>query len=399
MNPNPPSHPTASRQPPPAPILPGASLGVLGGGQLGRMFCQAAQAMGYRTVVLDPDPLSPAGLIAHLHLRAAYDDAAALSALAQECQAVTTEFENVPALTLETLAVSVPVAPPAEAVAIAQDREIEKQLFVQCGAQTAPYTMVVSVADFLTVQSSHFPAILKTARLGYDGKGQARIASAVDLPAAWQTLGNARCILEKMLPLAYEVSVIVARSADGSMVNLPPQRNIHRDGILAASLAYSEAMPGVISQRAITLAQNIAKHMHYVGVLCVEFFVLQDTKLIVNEIAPRPHNSGHYSINACDVSQFELQIRTLCNLPLIPPRQHSAAIMLNLLGDIWHQHQGTPPFDQILQLPGTHLHLYGKTEAKPGRKMGHITITAPTSAVARQRAQQICQILGLGNVT
>ncbi|MDP2769223.1 MAG: 5-(carboxyamino)imidazole ribonucleotide synthase [Giesbergeria sp.] len=380
------------------PLAPGSTLGVLGGGQLGRMFVHAAQAMGYFTAVLDADPDSPAGLVSHHHIQTGYEDPDGLAQLAALCDAVTTEFENVPAVSLAALAGQLPVAPAARAVAVAQDRAQEKAHFVRCGVLCAPYAVIETAGQLTATPSDLLPGILKTARMGYDGKGQVRVTSAAELAAAWESVGRVPCVLEKMLPLALECSVIVARGRDGHVVNLPVQRNLHRDGILAVTDVYEENMPPALTSQSVVAAKSIATELQYVGVLCVEFFVLQDGSLVVNEIAPRPHNSGHYSQNACDVSQFELQVRTLAGLPLVQPRQHSAAIMLNLLGDLWFAHGDTaqtPPWAEVLALPGVHLHLYGKTLAKHGRKMGHLNITAPTAAVARATALQAAALLGI----
>lgn len=383
---------------PAPPILPGATLGVLGGGQLGRMFVHAAQAMGYFTAVLDPDPQSPAGRVSHHHVQSAYDEPDGLRQLARLCAAVTTEFENVPAVALAALAGQCRVAPAARAVAVAQDRAEEKAHFSACGVPCAPYAVVETAAQLAGVPADLLPGILKTARLGYDGKGQVRVQSACDLAAAWESVGQVPCVLEKMLPLALECSVIVARGADGACVHLPVQRNLHRGGILAVTEVFEGNMPPALTQQALDAAKSIAIELEYVGVLCVEFFVLQDGRLIVNEIAPRPHNSGHYSVDACDVSQFELQVRTLAGLPLAPPRLHSAAVMLNLLGELWFAHGDTPqepPWADLLALPGTHLHLYGKAQARHGRKMGHLTVTASTAAQARATALAAAGLLGL----
>ena len=367
-------------------ILPGATLGVMGGGQLGRMFVQAAQAMGYFTAVLDPDVTSPAGLVSHYHIDTAYLDEQGLAQLMQRSQAITTEFENVPAGALVTLGAHRPVAPGAEAVAVCQDRAKEKAQFRRSGVPCAPFALIDSLERLAALPDDLLPGILKTARLGYDGKGQARVADRAALAAAWTSLGEVPCVLEKMLPLALECSVIVARGADGATVHLPVQRNLHRDGILAVTEVFEQNLPPALAQQAVADAVSIANGLQYVGVLCVEFFVLQDGSLVVNEIAPRPHNSGHYSQNACDVSQFELQVRTMARLPLTQPRQHSAAVMLNLLGDLWFAHGDaaqTPPWAQVMALPGTHLHLYGKRDAKRGRKMGHLNITAAPPEAAR----------------
>ena len=380
-------------------LPPGSTLGVLGGGQLGRMFVHTAQAMGYFTAVLDPDPDSPAGRVSHHHIQTGYQDPEGLARMAQLCDAISTEFENVPAVSLAALAGQCAVAPAARAVSVAQDRALEKAHFVRCGVPCAPHAVIESAAQLPGVSADLLPGILKTARLGYDGKGQVRVQSAAELAAAWEALGRVPCVLEKMLPLQSECSVIVARGADGQTVHLPVQRNLHRDGILAVTEVYTQNLPPALTQQAVGAAISIANGLDYVGVLCVEFFVLQDGSLVVNEIAPRPHNSGHYSQDACDVSQFELQVRTLAGLPLVQPRQHSPAVMLNLLGDLWFA-QGsstprTPPWNAVLALPGAHLHLYGKTQAKHGRKMGHLNITAPTAEAARATALQAAALLGI----
>ncbi len=379
-------------------IAPGATLGVMGGGQLGRMFVHAAQQMGYFTAVLDADADSPAGLVAHHHVRAGYLDEAGLAQLASLSAAITTEFENVPAQALATLAHNRPVAPAAEAVAICQDRAAEKAHFVKCGVACAPHALIETAAELAAIDDTLLPGILKTARLGYDGKGQVRVRTRDELAAAWASLKQAPCVLEKMLPLAYEVSVIVARGADGQVVHFPLQQNLHRDGILAVTQVPSPDLTPAVQQRAIASAEKIASTMNYVGVLCVEFFVLADGSVVANEMAPRPHNSGHYSIDACDVSQFELQVRAMTASPLVAPRLHSPAVMLNILGDLWFREGNEPtepPWDEILALPGAHLHLYGKTSARRGRKMGHLTVTAATATEARAAALRACASLGL----
>ncbi len=388
-----------------ATILPGslqagqqATLGVLGGGQLGRMFVQAAQAMGYFTAVLDPDVTSPAGLISHYHIQTDYLDQAGLAQLTQRCVAVTTEFENVPAGALQTLGAQRLVAPGADAVRIAQDRASEKAHFVRCGVACAPYAVIDSAHALAAVDAALLPGILKTTRLGYDGKGQVRVASRAELQSAWDNLRRVDCVLEKMLSLKAECSVIVARGRDGVMVNLPVQRNQHRDGILAVTEVFDGVLPAALCEQAIAATKAVAEQLQYVGVLCVEFFVLDDDSLVVNEMAPRPHNSGHYSLHACDQSQFELQVRTLAGLPLTQPRQHSPAIMLNLLGELWLT-QGaepvTPPWAQVLAVPGTHLNLYGKLRASKGRKMGHLTVTGASLEQVRARVAEVVGLLGL----
>jgi 5-(carboxyamino)imidazole ribonucleotide synthase len=383
-------------------ILPGsvvngqpATLGVMGGGQLGRMFVHAAQAMGYYTAVLDPDPASPAGRVSHHHIQTDYLDEQGLAQLMQRCAAITTEFENVPAPALLTLGAHRFVAPGSDAVAIAQDRAAEKAHFVQCGVPVAPHAVIDTEAQLAAVPDALLPGILKTTRMGYDGKGQVRVRERSELAAAWAELGQVRCVLEKMLPLHAECSVIVARSGQGQMVHFPVQRNLHRAGILAVTEVHPGVIAPALAQQAVAAAQAIAEGLGYVGVLCVEFFVLQDGQLVVNEIAPRPHNSGHYTLDACDQSQFDLQVRALAGLPLTPPRQHSPAIMLNLLGELWGPDGQPPAWDQLLALPGTHLHLYGKLSARKGRKMGHLNITGATPEAVRATAQQACALLGI----
>ena len=374
------------------------TLGVMGGGQLGRMFVQAAQAMGYLTAVLDPDKTSPAGLVAHYHVDSGYLDEPGLAQLMQRCAAITTEFENVPAPALVTLGAHRPVAPSASCVAICQDRAAEKRHFVKSGVPCAPFAVIESEADLAAVDAALLPGILKTARLGYDGKGQLRVDDAAALAVAWRELKGVPCVLEQRLPLAHELSVIVARGADGAMVELPVQQNLHRDGILAVTQVPAPDVGAAQAREATAAARRLADEMGYVGVLCVEFFVLADGRLVANEMAPRPHNSGHYSLDACDVSQFELQVRCLAGLPLVAPRLHSASVMLNLLGDLWFDAEGrerTPDWAGVLALPGAHLHLYGKTSARRGRKMGHLTLTAPDAARARTVALEAAQRLGL----
>ena len=387
------------------PLLPGAvidgqqvTLGVMGGGQLGRMFVHAAQAMGYATAVLDPDPASPAGLVSHHHIATAYEDPQGLAQLAACSAAITTEFENVPAPALAALASTRPVAPGAAAVAIAQDRAQEKAHFDRCGVPCAPYAVIETAEELAAISADLLPGILKTARMGYDGKGQVRVATQQSLQEAWAALDQVPCVLEKMLPLASECSVIVARGADGAMVNFPVQHNLHRDGILAVTQVIDGLVDPSLAAALVAAARAIAQGVAYVGVLCVEFFVLQDGRWVVNEMAPRPHNSGHYTLDACDQSQFDLQVRTLAGLPLVAPRQHSPAIMLNLLGDLWFGADGTeksPPWDQVLALPGVHLHLYGKLAARRGRKMGHLNLIAATAEEVRANALRAAAILGI----
>ncbi|SDV51626.1 5-(carboxyamino)imidazole ribonucleotide synthase [Chitinasiproducens palmae] len=383
-----------------APIAPEAWLGILGGGQLGRMFAFAAQSLGYRVMVLDPDPASPAGSIAERHLLAAYDDADALAELAV-CAAVTTEFENVPAQVLDRLAESTRVSPSGKAVAIAQDRIAEKRFIDGAGVAVAPY-LALDTREALDAcddarLAGVLPGILKTARLGYDGKGQARVGTPAEVRAAFTRFGDVACVLEKRLDLAFELSVIVVRGRDGRTAHFGPQQNIHRDGILALTTAPAPDVDAPLAERARSAAVAIATALDYVGVLCVEFFVLEDGALVANEMAPRPHNSGHYTIDACATDQFEQQVRAMTGMPLGDTRLLTPACMVNLLGDVWFDGdaQRTPDWAGVLATPGARLHLYGKSEARRGRKMGHINVTAPTVDEAVATAVGLERLLGI----
>jgi len=376
---------------PAAPLPPGSWLGMLGGGQLGRMFCMAAQSLGYRVCVLDPGEPSPAGSVADRHLQADYEDPAALRELAATCSAATTEFENVPAAALRELARHIVVSPSADAVAIAQARLLGKRFVRDCGIEVAPHVSVLSPADLAEPDPALFPGILKVARLGYDGKGQARVGDRTAAAAAWQAMRTDACVLEQLVPLDREVSVIVARTDRGETATWPVAENQHRDGILDTSIVPAR-VTSAVADAARDIATRIAAALDYRGILCVEMFVTRDGTLLVNEIAPRPHNSGHYSIDACVTSQFEQQARVLAGLPLGATRQHTPAVMVNLLGDLWFPAENPhaarePPWDRVLQHPEAKLHLYGKAEPRRGRKMGHVTCLGATRddalAVAR----------------
>ena len=388
------------------------TLGVLGNGQLGRMFVQAAQSMGFRTVVFDPEAehggaLSPAAQVSDSLMNADFSDIVALQSLADQCSAVTTEFENVSADALAFLAkpsCATFVAPKADAVRIAQNRVLEKKHFEACGVPIAPYAVIDSQPQLSSVFDNFYPAILKTARMGYDGKGQVTVKSAAELRAAWDGLSQVACVLEQRVALASECSVLLARQvgSDGKvrMIHWPVQRNVHVDGILATTEVESKVSPQ--DAQLVAAAQKIATDLDYVGVLCVEFFILADGSWVVNEIAPRPHNSGHVTMNGSSLSQFEAQVRVLAGLPLVQPRQHSSCVMLNLLGDVWFEDaQGASPREpdwaRVLALGsaivGVHLHLYGKEEARRGRKMGHINVTAATLTEAWQTVTSIQQLL------
>lgn len=375
------------------PLLPGATLGVVGGGQLGRMFTLAARVMGYKVVVLDPDPGSPAGQVADVHLKADYTDAVALLRMGNLCDAVTTEFENVPAQSMEMLARHCPVAPSAAALAVAQDRLEEKTHARASGCETAPFANIESEEDLDTAwERVGAPALLKTRRLGYDGKGQARADSRAGLADAFARLGRVPCLLEGFLPLEREISVVLARNARDEIAFFPVAENQHRRGILDISIVPARIDEG-LAERARDMAAHLARELDYVGVMAVEFFVLEDGRVVFNEMAPRPHNSGHYTLDACATDQFQQQVRALCDLPLGDARLLSPVVMVNLLGDVWTPE---PRWDELLKHPGVQLHLYGKAEARPGRKMGHYNCLAPSVEEALALALETRAVLGIG---
>ena len=370
-------------------ILPGATLGVLGGGQLGSMFVVAARTMGYRVTVLDPDPHSPAGSFANTHIQADYLDQAALHRMAQTCAAVTTEFESVPADSLRILAQHCRVCPSADAVAIAQDRIHEKTWLSQQDIATARFAVIHQADDIAAgLAKIGSPALLKVSRFGYDGKGQARVESVDQAIAAFAAMGNEACVLEALLPLETELSVVLARASDGNMALYPVAENRHQGGILDVSMVPAR-VSCALAETAAELARTIAEKLDYCGVLAVEFFVLPNEQVVVNEIAPRPHNSGHYTLDACHVSQFEQQVRALCGVSLGDPSLFSPVVMVNLLGDLWRD--GEPRWEWLLQHERVKLHLYGKHEARAGRKMGHFTCLDKTLEDAVALAQRIKQ--------
>ena len=362
-------------------IPPGSTLGLLGGGQLGRMFTLRARDMGYEVIVLEPDPLSPAGAVATRHLKAAYDDPTALEELARQAAAVTTEFENVPAETLAYLSRHTICRPGAAAVAIGQDRITEKSFLRSAGFATADFDPVTSPADLSRAWDRiGMPAVLKTSRLGYDGKGQAVVNRYDEAAAAFDRFGRVPCVLERRLDLEREVSVVLARGSDGTVAPFPVGENVHVRGILHTTVVPAAVSPELAAQARDT-AVAVADRLDYVGVLGVELFIAEGGRIFVNELAPRPHNSGHYTMDACAVDQFEQQVRCLAGLPLGDPRLLSPVCMINLLGDLWAG--GEPKWAAALAIPGVRLHLYGKKEARPGRKMGHLNClaTAPDEAV------------------
>ena len=372
-------------------IQPGATLGLLGGGQLGRMFTQAAQRMGYEVLVLDPDPESPAGRIATRHIRADYTDTPGLTELGTACAAVTTEFENVPAASLTFLRQFGPVRPGPEAVAITQDRVTEKRFAQAQDLETAPFHPITSAADCAAAFAAiGAPALLKTSRLGYDGKGQSAVDSLRGLEQAFTAFGGQPCVLERRVPLEREISVVLTRGADGTVVTFPVAENHHVDGILFTTVVPA-GIPPVVADRAREAAATLARAMDYVGTMAVEFFVVEGDRLLVNEMAPRPHNSGHFTLDGCATDQFEQQVRAVAGLPLGDTSLLSPIAMVNLLGDLWSH--GTPDWAAALADPQVHLHLYGKTTPRPGRKMGHLNVLAATADDALARALSAFQQL------
>lgn len=366
----------------------GACLGVVGGGQLGRYFVLAARRLGFRTAVLDPDADAPAMQLGDTVIVAAYDDAQALDRLAELCDAITLEFENVPAAALERLQRSVPVAPRPEHVAVAQDRRLEKRLAADNGLETADWVGIDSAEQAAAVAPERLPGILKTARLGYDGKGQTVCRTAQDVVQAWHAAGEVACVLETQLLLQVELSVIVARGADGETALFPPARNVHRDGILHTSTVPS-GLPAALVEQACEQTRALAEAIDYVGVLAVEFFVVEGTdgmaSLVFNELAPRPHNSGHWTLDAAQSCQFEQQVRALAGWPLAGTAALTPVAMLNLLGD-------APLAQRVaaaVARPGAALHLYGKREARSGRKMGHVNCLADSVDDAVAMAQEL----------
>lgn len=370
------------------PILPPAMLGILGGGQLGRMFTVAAKTMGYRVTVLDPDPHAPAAEFADHHLCAPFDDADALAELAK-CAAVTTEFENVNAQAMINLAEHTRVSPSGACVAIAQNRILEKSWITKAGLETAPYCAVESTEDINEGCLKLLPGILKTATLGYDGKGQIRVKTLDEVKQAFADLGNVPCVLEKMVELNGEISVIICRLNSESAKSFDPAENEHINGILAYSTVPA-MLPENIQEQAKRMAKRLADELDYVGVLAVEMFVTDSgSRLLVNEMAPRPHNSGHHTINACATNQFQQQVRIMCGLPPGDTRLLSPCCMANILGDVWQPDGGEPNWQTLQNAEAAYLHLYGKKTARKGRKMGHFTVLAADAESARQQAENL----------
>ena len=368
-------------------ILPGATLGMLGGGQLGRMFTTAAQTMGYKVIVLDPDKDSPAGIIADQHICAAYDDEQALTELASACAAISTEFENIPATTLAFLEQRTTVHPSSQALAKTQNRNVEKNFIRSQSINTVPFVSIYQRDDLAKAEGQiSFPAILKVATFGYDGKGQVVCQNLDDAYAAFDNLGQKECVLEQRIDLEREVSVVLARSQSGEITPFPVAENVHVNGILHSTTVPSTVAPA-LAQSAIDKASKIAEGLDYVGTLAVEFFISQQDDVIANEIAPRPHNSGHYTLDACATSQFEQQVRMLCGLPSGDVSLQTPVVMINLLGDVWGQTQ--PHWQTLLAEPNVKLHLYGKKSARPGRKMGHFNVLAEQADKAYSQAEKV----------
>jgi 5-(carboxyamino)imidazole ribonucleotide synthase len=355
------------------PILPGAAIGVLGSGQLGRMFAIAARCMGYRVHTLSPDEDTPTGQVADLEVKAAYDDLDAVSQFARDVEVVTFEFENVPAPTAEAAGRCAPVRPSGSVLHTTQQRMREKSFLTNAGLPTTPYREVRSLDGLKeAIADLGCPAVLKTAAFGYDGKGQFLVED--DAPervaAAWSAIGKQAAVLEAFIDFDREISVVAARGENGQFVHYGAIENQHSRHILDVSIAPAR-VPSRVSAEAVELARCVLERLDVVGVLCVEFFVAHDGSLLINELAPRPHNSGHLTVDACITSQFEQQLRAVCGLPLGSTEMHRPAAMANLLGDLWAN--GEPDWAAACAFPGVKLHLYGKLEPRPGRKMGHLT--------------------------
>lgn len=358
------------------PVLPGSTVGILGGGQLGRMFAIAARRMGYRVHTLEPAPDSPAGQICDREVVAAYDDLDAVREFARGVEVITFEFENIPRASVEAAAEICPVHPSAEVLHICQNREREKNFLRESGIPCAPFR-VVGDEDALAAAMAELgpPAVLKTADFGYDGKGQIKLQGGESAAQVWSAFSGRRAVLEGWIPFQAELSVVVARGRDGAMAAYPPAENFHRNHILDVSIAPAR-FSSEIRELAVALAKKIAAELDVVGLLAVEMFLCDGESLLVNELAPRPHNSGHFTFDACVTSQFEQQLRAVCGLPLGAPDLLTPAVMVNLLGDRWQPK--TPDWCRLLADPSAKLHLYGKHEARPGRKMGHVTFLGCT---------------------
>lgn len=379
-----------------SPLPPGSTVGVLGGGQLGRMLALAARRMGYRIVswVGGPDS-GPAG-VADYVIEEPFDSPAGLAAFLERAQVATVEFENIPRSLLETVAAKIPLMPGAQAVAICQHREREKRFLEENGIPCARFAVVENAVQLRSALASlpERGGILKTSEFGYDGKGQLSVTRSSDPEAVWAAFSTPRAVLEERIELTAELSVLVVRDGSGHSLAYDPAENFHRDHILDVSIVPARLDPKLLEQ-ARTIALQVAEALDYRGLLAVEFFLSGDGRLLVNEMAPRPHNSGHHTIDACETSQFEQQLRVLCGLAPGSTRLHSPTVMLNLLGDVWEDAKGKPNWPAVLAMPGAHLHLYGKHEPRRGRKMGHVTFTAPTLEEALANQTKAREILGI----
>ena len=363
-------------------IQPGATLGVLGSGQLGRMFAIAARRMGYRVHTLSPGVDTPTGQVADAEIEADYDDLDAIRAFARGVDVITFEFENVSTAAADAAAEVVPVRPSGHALHVTQQRAREKAFLALKGFPVTPHAAVASLDELTAaVERIGLPAILKTASFGYDGKGQHRLTSPLDIEPVWALVGHQPAILEKVVDFSLEFSVVAARGLDGGFAHYGAIENAHRHHILDVSVAPAR-MPEAAVTEAVAVTRAIMDELAYVGVLCVEFFLTADGRILVNEIAPRPHNSGHLTVDASITSQFEQQVRAICGLPLGATTLLRPAAMANLLGDVWAK--GEPKWDAALAVPDVKLHLYGKSDPRPGRKMGHLTAMADTTAQAIQ---------------
>jgi 5-(carboxyamino)imidazole ribonucleotide synthase len=364
-------------------IAPGAALGVLGSGQLGRMFAIAARRMGYRVHTFSPDDDTPTGQVADVEVTASYDDFDALRAFARHVDVVTFEFENVPIEAVDAVEGLAPVRPSGMALHTTQQRAREKTFLADHGFPTAPFLRAVTLDELWdAVARLGTPAVIKTAAFGYDGKGQHKVATPADVEHIWTAIGHQEAVVERFISLQAEISVIAARGVDGAIAEFPPFENRHRDHILDLTTVPAR-IPPATAQRAIEIARAILEELQYVGVLCVEFFLSTDGELLVNELAPRPHNSGHLTFDASVTSQFEQQVRAICGLPLGSTEIPRPAAMANLLGDLWAE--GEPNWAAALRLPDVKLHLYGKASPRPGRKMGHLTASGKTVDEAQDR--------------
>ncbi len=368
-------------------IPPGSTIGVLGGGQLGRMFAMAARRLGYRVHTLAPEHDTPTGQIADVEINASYDDLDAVRAFAKAVDVVTFEFENVSAAAVAEAERHAIVRPNGRSLAIAQHRIKEKFFLAEHGLPVVAFAPIRNDAELASaIAAVGFPAVLKTATSGYDGKGQVRVGAPGEVDAAWTSMGRREAILESFLDLDLEISVIGARGANGEWSHFGPIENAHERHILDVSVMPAN-VTAATSALAVDVTRRVMDALDFIGILCVEFFVARDGALVVNELAPRPHNSGHLTFDACRTSQFEQQLRAICGLPLGSPEMlQPAAAMANLLGDLWEG--GEPNWAAALAMPDVKLHLYGKGTARPGRKMGHLTVLAATPAEARARVLQ-----------